>query len=182
MFGNTNLLTYDFTISVFLTQYSHYLLMDDFGNVPFFTQNNVTVDKIPQISRKELYDFVVKELTENLDKLPTTKGGEFYGRFNRWAGYALLAKVYLNAEVYTGTPKWKECLSACEQVTAGGFTLHGGAANASSPLGNQYYELFGDVLPEDETILAIFARVNVVSRNIYGIRSLNSTRTRSTRF
>ncbi len=156
-----------------LRAFFYYLLMDDFGNVPFFTENNVTVDKIPQISRKELYDFVVKELTENLDKLPTTKGGEFYGRFNRWAGYALLAKVYLNAEVYTGTPKWKECLNACEQVTAGGFTLHAAAANASSPLGNQYYELFGDVLPEDETILAIFARVNVVSRNIYGIRSLN---------
>lgn len=156
-----------------LRAFFYYLLMDDFGNVPFFTQNNVTVDKIPQISRKELYDFVVKELTENLDKLPTTKGGEFYGRFNRWAGYALLAKVYLNAEVYTGTPKWKECLNACEQVTAGGFTLHGATANASSPLGNQYYELFGDVLPEDETILAIFAKVNVVSRNIYGIRSLN---------
>ena len=133
-----------------LRAFFYYLLMDDFGNVPFFTENNVTVDKIPQISRKELYDFVVKELTENLDKLPTTKGGEFYGRFNRWAGYALLAKVYLNAEVYTGTPKWKECLNACEQVTAGGFTLHGATANASSPLGNQYYELFGDVLTVSE--------------------------------
>jgi hypothetical protein len=56
--------------------------------------------------RKDVYDFVVKELTENVDKLSETKGGVYYGRFNKWAGYALLAKVYLNAEVYTGTPKW----------------------------------------------------------------------------
>ncbi|MDH4461226.1 MAG: RagB/SusD family nutrient uptake outer membrane protein [Flectobacillus sp.] len=151
----------------------YYLLMDDFGSVPFFTDNNITVDKIPQVSRQELYNFIVKELTSNVDKLPTTKGGEFYGRFNRWAGYTLLAKVYLNAEVYTGTPRWKECLNACEVVSNGGFSLHSGNANASSPLGNQYYELFGETLPDDETIMAIFTKVNVVSRNIYGIRSLN---------
>jgi hypothetical protein len=83
-----------------------------------------------------------------------------------------LAKVYLNAEVYTGTPKWQECLAACEKVSQGGFSLHAGGANASSPLGYKYYELFGDVLPEDETILAIFATANVVSRNIFTVRSL----------
>ncbi|QCR22788.1 RagB/SusD family nutrient uptake outer membrane protein [Pontibacter sp. SGAir0037] len=156
-----------------LRAFFYYLLMDDFGNVPFYTENNTTVDQIPQISRQELYNFVVAELTDNVDKLSASKGGAYYGRFNRWAGYALLAKVYLNAEVYTGTPRWQECLAACEEVAAGGFSLHPGNASASSPLGYQYYELFGDVLPDDETILAIFVRANVVSRNIFSIRSLN---------
>lgn len=156
-----------------LRAFFYYLLMDDYGNVPFYTDNNITVDQIPQASRAEVYDFIVSELTANVDLLSSTKGGNYYGRFNKWAGYTLLAKVYLNAEVYTGTPKWAECLAACEVVNGGGFSLHPGGANASSPLGYRYYELFGDVLPGDETILAMFATANTVSRNIYTVRSLN---------
>jgi hypothetical protein len=156
-----------------LRAFFYYLLIDDFGDVPFYTENNITVDKIPQASRKDVYDFIVKELTENVDNLSATKGGTYYGRFNKWAGYTLLAKVYLNAEVYTGTPEWEKCLAACGKVSEGGFSLHSGAADASSPMGNKYYELFGDVLPEDETILAMFATAGVVSRNIFTVRSLN---------
>ena len=155
-----------------LRAFFYYLLIDDFGDVPFFTNNNITVDKIPQSSRKEVYNFVVKEITENAESLSATKGGNYYGRFNKWAAYTLLAKVYLNAQVYTGEAKWNECLAACNKVSEGGFVLHSGEANASSPLGNKYYELFGDVLPEDETILSIFATVDVLSRNVYAVRSL----------
>lgn len=155
-----------------LRAFFYYLLMDDFGNVPFYTENNVTVDKLPQKSRKDVFDFVVNELKENVDKLSPNKGGEFYGRFNKWAGYALLAKVYLNADVYTGTPMWNECLAACNKVSEGGFTLHPGGANAASPLGFQYYELFGDTNPTDETILSIYTKVDIVGRNIFTIRSL----------
>jgi starch-binding outer membrane protein, SusD/RagB family len=156
-----------------LRAFFYYLLIDDYGDVPFYTDNNITVDQIPQSSRKEVYNFIVKELTENVETLSATKGGNYYGRFNKWAGYTLLAKVYLNAEVYTGTPEWAKCLAACDKVSEGGFTLHSAAANASSPMGNKYYELFGDVLPDDETILAMFATANVVSRNIFTVRSLN---------
>ncbi|MBE8725046.1 RagB/SusD family nutrient uptake outer membrane protein [Flavobacterium hungaricum] len=155
-----------------LRAFFYYLLIDDYGDVPFFTDNNITVDKIPQSSRKEVFDFIVKELTENVDLLSGTRGGNYYGRFNKWAGYTLLAKVYLNAGVYTGTPKWNEALAACNKVVEGGFTLHSGAVDAANPLGSKYYELFGDVLPDDETILPIYATLDVVSRNIYAVRSL----------
>ncbi|MGY3052408.1 hypothetical protein ACVWYG_000598 [Pedobacter sp. UYEF25] len=156
-----------------LRAFFYYLLIDDFGSVPFYTDNNITVDKISQASRATVYNFIVKELNENIDKLAETEGGAYYGRFNKWAGYALLSKVYLNAEVYTSTPKWAECLAACDKVSEGGFTLHPGGANAASPLGYQYYELFGDKLPEDETILSIYATADIVSRNIYALRSVN---------
>lgn len=156
-----------------LRAFFYYLLMDSYGDVPFYTENNVTVDQIPQASRKEVYDFVVNELTTYVDALSTERGGAYYGRFNKWAGYALLAKVYLNAEVYTGTPQWQACLDACEVISSGGFSLHTAAASTSSPFGSQYYDLFGDVLPQDETILAMYASVNIVSRNVYGVRSLN---------
>ena len=156
-----------------LRSFFYYLLMDDYGNVPFYTTNDVTVEELPQASRQEVYDFIVAELEENVPNLAETKGGEYYGRFNKWAGYGLLAKVYLNAEVYTGTPQWQKCIETIEQLENGGFSLHPGAANESSPNGYQYYELFGDELPGDETILAMFATANVVSRNIFTIRSLS---------
>lgn len=156
-----------------LRAFFYYLLMDDYGNVPFYTENSVTVDQLPQISREELYEYVVGELTTNIPHLPTTKGGAFYGRFNRWAGYALLAKVYLNAEVYTGTPQYQQTIATIEKLEEGGFSLHPGGASDTHPLGSSYYELFGDMLPEDETILAMYATANIVSRNIYTVRSLS---------
>ncbi|MEJ7644759.1 MAG: RagB/SusD family nutrient uptake outer membrane protein [Chryseolinea sp.] len=156
-----------------LRAFFYYLLIDDFGDVPFYTENNITVEQLPQESRETVYNFIVSELTANVDNLTPAKGGEYYGRFNRWAGYALLAKLYLNAEVYTGSAKWQECIDICNKIIdEGGFSLHPGEANASSPLGFRYYELFGDVLPQDETILAMFATRNVVSRNIFSVRSI----------
>jgi hypothetical protein len=155
-----------------LRAFFYYLLIDDWGNVPFYTENNLTVDQIPQVDRKDVFDFVVQELTENVEILDGTIGGDYYGRFNKWAGYALLAKVYLNAEVYTGTPMWQECIDACNKIDAGGFKLHPGALDDSNVLGSKYYELFGDVCPTDEVILSIFITVDVVGRNIYTIRSL----------
>ncbi|MFD2826023.1 RagB/SusD family nutrient uptake outer membrane protein [Leeuwenhoekiella polynyae] len=156
-----------------LRAFFYYLLMDDYGNVPFYTENNITVDELPQISRAELYDFVITELEDNVETLATTKGGTYYGRFNKWAGYALLAKVYLNAEVYKGTAQWQKSLDAITKLEEGGFSLHSGATSDTNPLGYEYYELFGDVMPEDETILAMYVTENIVSRNIYTVRSLS---------
>ncbi|WP_299285970.1 RagB/SusD family nutrient uptake outer membrane protein [uncultured Mucilaginibacter sp.] len=151
----------------------YYLLIDDFGDVPFYTDNNTDVSKIPQAKRATIYNFIVSELKANVDLLSETRGGTYYGRFNKWAGYMVLAKVYLNAGVYTGTPDWADALAACNKVASGGFSLHPGAANSSSPLGYQYYELFGNTCPNDETILAEYITQNIVSGNIYAIRSLN---------
>ncbi|MDR3652092.1 MAG: RagB/SusD family nutrient uptake outer membrane protein [Paludibacter sp.] len=158
-----------------LRDFFYYLLIDDFGNVPFFTDNNITVDKMPQKSRAEIFNYILTDLKDNIDKLSTVRGGTYYGRFNKWAGYALLAKLYLNAGVYTGTPMWAECISACDVVTSGGFTLHSGALDASNPLGSKYFELFGNVCPDDETILAIYTTVDVVGRNIFTVRSFGGT-------
>jgi hypothetical protein len=152
----------------------YYLLIDDFGDVPFYTDNNTNVSKIPQAKRADVYNFVVNELKANVDLLSETRGGAYYGRFNKWAGYMVLAKVYLNAQVYTGTPHWAEALAAANKVASGGFKLHAAGASTTAPLGNTYYDLFGDVCPNDETIFALYITQNVISGNIYTIRSLNS--------
>jgi len=152
----------------------YYLLIDDFGNVPFYTDNNTPISKIPQSPRATIYNFIVSELKVNVDLLSTTRGGTYYGRFNKWAGYMILAKVYLNAGVYTGTPDWQDALTACNVVASGGYTLHPATSSTTSPLGNTYYDLFGDVCPNDETIFAIYLTENVISGNVYTIRSLNT--------
>ncbi len=99
----------------------YYLLCDLYGNVPIVTQFDVPEGYLPaQNTRQEVYDFIVSEIVANVDKLSETVGGEFYGRFNKLAAYSLLAKVYLNAEVYTGVSHWEECIQACDQVIHAG--------------------------------------------------------------
>lgn len=95
----------------------YYLLCDLYGNVPLVTQFDVPEGYLPeQNSRQEVYDFIVTEITQNIDQLSETVGGDFYGRFNKWAAYTLLAKVYLNAEVYAGIGHYAECIEACNRV------------------------------------------------------------------
>jgi hypothetical protein len=144
----------------------YWMLMDGWGKVPFYTENNVTIDLIPQATRQQVFDFIITELTQNVEKLSPVKGGEFYGRFNKWAGYAFLAKVYLNAEVYTGTAKWAEAIAACDKIiTQGGFGLHPG---------NDYFSMFRDgAANSNEMIMAIYIDGSKAPRNIIGIRSLH---------
>lgn len=100
-----------------LRAYYYYQLLDMFGNVPIST--DFTQSELPANStRKDVYDFVETELTDIMDYLPT---GVQYGRFTQNVAYTLLARLYLNAEVYTGTPQWQKCIDACEKVT--GYAL-----------------------------------------------------------
>lgn len=95
----------------------YYVLCDMFGNVPIVTDFNVPEGYLPkQHTRKEVYDFIVKEITDNISLLSDKNDKATYGRFNQWAARTLLAKMYLNAGVYTGTPEWNKCLEQCNAV------------------------------------------------------------------
>jgi len=99
----------------------YYYLCDLFGNVPIVEKFNVPSDYLPeQSSRTEVFNFVIKEVTESLPYLSESADRSTYGRFNKYAAYALLAKMYINAEVYTGTAKWQECIHACDEVINSG--------------------------------------------------------------
>ena len=99
---------------------SYYYLLDDlFGNVPIITKFDVPEGYLPsQSTRKEVYEFIIQELTENIPNLTEDVNKEFYGRFNKWAGYTLLAKMYLNSEVFSdGSHKdYDKCVEACNQI------------------------------------------------------------------
>src|SRR6266480_2250354 len=106
-----------------LRAYNYSLLLDNFGNVPIVTDFKAT--GLPdQATRQQVYDFVVQELTSTLPDLSPAKGTATYGRMNRWAAYGILARVYLNAEVYTGTPHYDLVLPATQAIMdSGGYAL-----------------------------------------------------------
>lgn len=93
----------------------YYILVDLYGNVPIVTDfKDSSLPK--QSTRKEVFDFIIKEVTENIDLLSETPRGYYYGRFNKWAAHTLLAKMYLNAEIWSGTPQWQKCIDECDAV------------------------------------------------------------------
>lgn len=100
----------------------YYVLLDLYGNVPIITQFDVPVGFLPeQSSRREVYDFIVGELVENVDHLSESNDQSTYGKFNKWAGYALLAKLYLNAEVYKSEAEWEKAIQAADMVINSGL-------------------------------------------------------------
>ena len=108
----------------FLRAFQYWVLMDIFGNPPFVTEET-ELDILPeQISRKDLFDYIeseLKDLTDNnLLKDPRTNE---YGRADKGAAWALLARLYLNAEVYTGTGRYNEAVSYSERVINAGYSL-----------------------------------------------------------
>jgi len=109
----------------------YYALCDFFGNVPIDTSFNHPPKFEPtQSTRAQVYAFIISELTNNVPLLNAAVDGTTYGRFNKWAGYTLLAKMYLNAGVYTGTPDWTDCIAACDQViNAGSYSLEATQSN-----------------------------------------------------
>ncbi|MDX2192401.1 MAG: RagB/SusD family nutrient uptake outer membrane protein [Gemmatimonadales bacterium] len=107
----------------FLRALSYYHGMDLFGSIPLVDETFPVGSTPPQqATRQQIYDFVVSELTAIIPNLPASTP-QNYGRATRAAGQMLLAKVYLNAQVYTGTPRWSEARQAVEQVIASPHTL-----------------------------------------------------------
>ena len=95
----------------------YWVLCDFFGNVPIVTDFDIPLGYLPeQNTRKEVYDFIVKELTDNIPLVSADNNTKTYGKFNQWAGHALLAKMYLNAEVYSGTAQWDKCIQECDAI------------------------------------------------------------------
>jgi len=108
----------------FLRALSYWHGIDLFGNIPLVTEADpVGVAPPEQSTRQALYDFVVSELNAIQADLPAATGGGTYGRATKEAGSMLLAHVYLNGEVYTGTPHYGEALAAAQAAIAGPFTL-----------------------------------------------------------
>ena len=107
----------------FLRALSYWHGIDLFGNIPLLTEDDPLGSTPPeQATRSEIYDFIVSELIAIQSELPSP-GAATYGRATGPAASMLLAKLYLNAEVYTGTANYSGALTAAQAVIAGPYTL-----------------------------------------------------------
>ena len=98
----------------------YWQLIDMFGNVPLVT-DFATAEATPSTkSRAEVYAWVVSDLEAAVPKLSKAVDGTTYGRMNYYAGEMLLAKLYLNAKVYTGTAAYDKAKAACDEIINSG--------------------------------------------------------------
>ncbi|NJK85956.1 MAG: RagB/SusD family nutrient uptake outer membrane protein [Bacteroidales bacterium] len=108
----------------FLRAYYVYLMVDLFGQVPFREADDLNFTTTPDVmDRKTATDFVISEVNEVYPNLKTRaeNGSE---RVTKGAADALLAKVYLNYNVYTGEEKWTEAITHCNNViNSGEYTV-----------------------------------------------------------
>ncbi len=98
----------------------YWQLIDLYGNVPLVL-DFATAEATPSTApRADVYAAIVSNLESAVPKLSKAVDGTTYGRMNYYAGQTLLAKLYLNAEVYTGAPQWSKVVTACDEVINSG--------------------------------------------------------------
>ncbi len=104
---------------------SYWHALDLFGNVPFVTEADAVGFYFPpQIQRANLYAYIESELKAIEGLMKPARGNE-YGRADQACTWMLLAKLYLNAEVYTGAQKYTECVTYCDKIIDAGYSLVG---------------------------------------------------------
>ena len=118
----------------------HYIkIMDQWGNVPIATTVAETVN--PETKpRAEVFAFAEQEIKDNVDLLPLTDA-ETIGQVSRAAGYAMLAELYINAEKWSGTARWDDCIAACDKIISG----DAGGIGGTPTLAKDINELFSNL-------------------------------------
>ncbi len=101
-----------------LRAYFYWNLLDLWGNVPLVTALG---ESKPQSTPSQVYAFIESEITTNASALPKKSDASTYGRLTYYAAQAILAKLYLNAAVYTGTPQWDKAIAASDEIINSGF-------------------------------------------------------------
>ncbi|MGZ3777128.1 MAG: RagB/SusD family nutrient uptake outer membrane protein [Mucilaginibacter sp.] len=141
-----------------LRAYFIYQMMDMFGNIPIVTDFNTDPSKVTQVTRANAYAFLETELTTNVPLLSTTVDKTTYGRVTQFFGYMLLAKLYMNAQVYTGTAHYDKAITALNQViNSGKYALQG-----------NYFDNFSitnDANPTENIFVVPFDKVHIGGNN-----------------
>ena len=129
-----------------LRAYQYWVLMDLFANPPFVDETSVIGKVAPnQIKRADLFKYIESELLAIEPDLKDAKSNE-YGRADKAAAWALLARMYLNSEVYTGENHYTDAVTYSEKVINSNYSLQ-----------SDYASLFmaDNNVNNNETILSI---------------------------
>ena len=116
----------------FIRAYLYWIALDCFGNVPFTTENSPFGGTYfpSQASRQQVFDYCVGELNSLIaDDSPMLSAHSLYPRADKGSAAGLLARMYLNAKVYTGIDMSQEAKTICEQIFAMGYQLSPSYAN-----------------------------------------------------
>ena len=123
----------------FLRAFQFYLLTDAFGNIPFTTK--ISGDNPEQYTRAQVCEFIESELKDIIgegsgnqvlaDPMPKNYGQQGFGRVDKAAAWMLLARLYLNSEVYTGTARWAEARDYAKKVMDSNYKLFTGDYNGT---------------------------------------------------
>ena len=107
----------------FLRAFQYWVLMDLYGNPPFATDETVIGGAPPpQATRSQIFDYIESELKAIEPNMPAPRSNE-YGRADQGAVWALLARLYLNGEVYTGTAHYSDAITYSKKVIDAGYAL-----------------------------------------------------------
>jgi hypothetical protein len=143
----------------------YFNMMDAFGNIPIVTTFKTADPNPPNKPRAEVYTFIESELTAALPLLTTDKSAATYGKPTKWVALALLAKLHMNAQVYTGTAQWAKAAADVKQIIEGGkFALDANQADIFKPTN-------GDQIKE--TIFAIPFDGNLTNGMTIQMRTLH---------
>ena len=115
---------------------SYYNIIDMFGMGGFVTEADAPGTAPKQKTRTELYTWLEAELQDIVSKMSDEQPK--YGRVGKDGAEALLARLYLNAKVFTGTPAWDKCAERCENIIA----RHKGTGFKGTGLAQHYLWLF----------------------------------------
>jgi hypothetical protein len=120
-----------------LRAYSYYNLIDLFGNTSFITEEAEVGANPVQAKRADIFAWIENELKDVVDNKLISEN-PVYGRVGLDGAEALLARLYLNAEVFSGTARWADCQTRCENI----IKRHQGGGFQGSGLANHYLYLF----------------------------------------
>jgi hypothetical protein len=107
---------------------AYYHLMDLFGKAPFVTESDPINTAGPEYNREQLFTYIETEINDVLPDLKPSRTNE-YGRLDQSVANMILAKMYLNAEVYIGVNKYQQCIDKCNAIMTGGYTLNSNYLN-----------------------------------------------------
>ena len=111
----------------------HFILMDSYGDVPVLDHLPADNEAVVRSPRKEVAEFIEKEVKECLPDLSDNNDASTYGKPNKWMAEALLIKLYINWGVYTcgdvtkydvattKNSKLDECVKYCDDIIGSGL-------------------------------------------------------------
>lgn len=107
----------------FLRAFNYWVMIDLFGKSTFITEDDLVGTNLPEeISREDLFSYIESELQAVETELAPARS-QIYGRVDQGAAWALMARLYLNAGVYTGTPRYTDAITYAKKVIDAGYTL-----------------------------------------------------------